>query len=95
MYNDSGPVGRVAAGCRRYSGGTVYRVIPFQPHRLYIQPAARHVANTTCADEWYDPIYGTKCSGVDPTPSSPTGGLAPWNDADTNVPLPAPTGQAG
>ena len=44
------------------------------PHRFNTQPAARYVANITCADEWYDPIYGTKCSGVDPTPSSPARG---------------------
>ena len=63
----------------------MYRVIPFQPHRLYIQPAARHVANTTCADEWYDPIYGTKCSGDDSSPSSPGEGLAPLDATDTNI----------
>ena len=55
------------------------------PHRFNTQPAARYVANITCADEWYDPIYGTKCSGVDPTPSSPGEGLAPWDATDTNV----------
>ena len=31
MYNDSGPTGRLAADCRRYSGGTIFRVIPFNP----------------------------------------------------------------
>ena len=38
------------------------------------QSAARHVAIIICDDEWYYPIYGTKCSGVDPTPSSPARG---------------------
>ena len=31
MYNDSGPPGRMAADCRRYSGGTIFGVIPFIP----------------------------------------------------------------
>ena len=30
-YHGSGPTGRLAADCRRYSGDTVFRVIPFTP----------------------------------------------------------------
>ena len=28
-YHGSGPTGRVAADCRRYTGGTMFRVVPF------------------------------------------------------------------
>ena len=54
------PCGRMAADCRRYSGGTTFRVVPFTP-------------------------YTEQCSGVDPTPSSPGEGLAPWDTTDTNI----------
>ena len=36
-------------------GGTI------QPHRLNIQPAARHVAKITCAVEWYHHRYTKNC----------------------------------
>ena len=39
--------------------------------------AARHVANTTCVGEWYNPIYGTNVAAMIHRHSSPGEGLAP------------------
>ena len=44
-YHDSGPPGRLAAGCRRYSGEYHISGDTIHPHRLYVPRGGRQGAD--------------------------------------------------